>query len=112
MRGPRALSRDSLARKLSFLRNHPARKGEVLIILRCNNSLKDVDAGDFLRGGGTPIGKGGCSSSRLGCSGQNAIIFNRKGLVSGCTRRNVKKLYMFNSFYLLDSCSQSLNDRF
>jgi len=26
--------------------------------------------------------------SRLGCSGQNVIIFSRQGLVEGCTRRN------------------------
>ena len=29
--------------------------------------------------------------SRLGCSGQNVIIFSRQGLVKGCTRRNNKK---------------------
>ena len=29
--------------------------------------------------------------SRLGCSGQNVIIFSRQGLVQGCTRRNNKK---------------------
>ena len=28
--------------------------------------------------------------SRLGCSGKNAIIFSRKGLFYGCTRRNIK----------------------
>ena len=28
--------------------------------------------------------------SHLGCSGQNAIIFSREGLVGGCTRRNIK----------------------
>ena len=44
----------------------------------------------------------------LECSGQNAIIFSRKGLFQGYTRRNIKKLYIFNSFYLLDSCNQSL----
>ena len=58
MRGPRALSRDSLVRKLSFLRNHPARKGEVLIILRYN-SFKDVDAFDFPRGGSVSHVRGG-----------------------------------------------------
>ena len=42
--------------------------------------------------------------SRLGCSGQNVIIFSRKGLFKGCTRRNIIKL----SFHLLDSCNQSL----
>ena len=46
--------------------------------------------------------------SRLGCSGQNTSIFSRKGLSYGCTRRNINKLYFFNSFYLLDSCNQSL----
>ena len=44
----------------------------------------------------------------LGCSGQNTIIFSRKSLFQGCSRRNVKKLYVFNSFYLLDSYNQSL----
>ena len=29
--------------------------------------------------------------SHLGFSGQNAIIFSRKGLISGCTRRNIKR---------------------
>jgi len=28
--------------------------------------------------------------SRLGCSGQNAIIFSHQDLVKGCTRRNNK----------------------
>ena len=28
--------------------------------------------------------------SHLGCSGQNAIIFSREGLVEGCTRKNFK----------------------
>ena len=46
--------------------------------------------------------------SRLVCSEQNTIIFSRKGLFQGCTRRNIKKLYIFNSFYLVDSCNQSL----
>ena len=41
----------------------------------------------------------------LACSGQNAIVFSRKGLFHGCKRRNIKKLYIFNSFYLLDSCT-------
>ena len=27
--------------------------------------------------------------SHLGCSGQNAIIFSREGLVQGCTRKNI-----------------------
>ena len=31
-----------------------------------------------------------------------------RSLLYGCTRRNIKKLYIFNSSYLLDSCSQSL----
>ena len=26
--------------------------------------------------------------SHLGCSGQNAIIFSREGLVSGCTQKH------------------------
>ena len=28
--------------------------------------------------------------SHLRCSGQNAIIFSREGLVKGCTQRNIK----------------------
>ena len=39
--------------------------------------------------------------SRLGCS-------SRKGFFEGCTRTNIKKFYIFNSFYLLDTCNQSL----
>ena len=49
--------------------------------------------------------------SHLGCSGQNTIIFSRKVLFGGYTRRNIKNnnIYIFfNSFYLLDSCNQSL----
>ena len=46
--------------------------------------------------------------SHLGCSGQNTIIFSRKGLFQGYTQRNIKKLYIFNSFQLLYSCNQSL----
>ena len=45
--------------------------------------------------------------SHLRCSGQNAIIFSRKGL-SGLHVKKYKKLYIFNSLYLLDSCNQSL----
>ena len=43
--------------------------------------------------------------SNLRCSGQNTIIFSRKGLFQGCTGRNIKH---FNSCYLLDSCNQSM----
>ena len=43
---------------------------------------------------------------RLGCSGQNVIIFSRQGLVKGCTRRNIKKRNNFDSFYLLCSYQQ------
>ena len=46
--------------------------------------------------------------SHLGCSGQNAIIFSRKGLFQGCTPRNIKNINIFNSFYLLDLLNQSL----
>ena len=46
--------------------------------------------------------------SYIGCSGQNTIKFSRKWLFQGCTRRNISKLYTFSSFYLLDSCKQSL----
>ena len=50
--------------------------------------------------------------SRLGCSGQNTIIFSRKGLFKGCPPRNMKKNYTFSVrfliFYLLDSCNQGL----
>ena len=42
--------------------------------------------------------------SYLGYSGQSSII----GLFYGCTRRIIKKLYVFNLFYLLDLCNQSL----
>ena len=50
--------------------------------------------------------------SHLGCSGQNAIIFSRKGLVWGCTRKkNIKiyifDMYIFNGFYLLHSYNPS-----
>ena len=31
---------------------------------------------------------------RFWCSGQNAIIFSRKGLFKGCTRRNIIKLFV------------------
>ena len=46
--------------------------------------------------------------SRIGCSGQNTFTFSCKDIFYGCTRRNIKRLYIFNSFYLLDSCNQSL----
>ena len=71
------------------------------------------------RGGGTPIWKGtgmlvvslrGVNFgfwSRLGCSGQNVIIFSRQGLVKGCTRRNNKAERILNSLYLLNSYKQS-----
>ena len=32
--------------------------------------------------------------SHLGCSGQNAIIISREGLVQGCTRKNIKNIYI------------------
>ena len=32
--------------------------------------------------------------SHLGCSGQNAIIFSREGLVYGCTLKKWKNLYI------------------
>ena len=35
--------------------------------------------------------------SHLGCSGQNAIIFSREGLVKGCTRKNIK-IYIFDMY--------------
>ena len=52
--------------------------------------------------------------SRLGCSGQNTIIFSCKGPVSfGIAHEEILKSHVFfNSFYLLDSCNQSLSDRF
>ena len=58
-------------------------------------------------GGGTPHMKGvrmlvvslrGVNfgfRSHLGCSGQNAIIFSREGLVQGCTRKNIKIYILF-----------------
>ena len=45
--------------------------------------------------------------SRLGCSGQNVIIFGRQGLLKGCTRRNNKNRKKFDSLYLLNSYKQS-----
>ena len=46
--------------------------------------------------------------SQLGCSGQNAIKFSCKDLSLGLlTKKKIKKSYIFNSFYLLDSCNQS-----
>ena len=32
--------------------------------------------------------------SHLGCSGQFAIIFSREGLAKGCTRSNIKNMYL------------------
>ena len=46
--------------------------------------------------------------SGLWCSGQITVIFSGKGLFQGCSERNITKLYIFNLFYLLDSCNQSL----
>ena len=37
--------------------------------------------------------------SRLGCSGKNAIMFSRKDLFYGCTRRNIKN-YIYFQFVL------------
>ena len=31
--------------------------------------------------------------SHLGCSGQNAFVFSREGLVQGCTRKNIKIVF-------------------
>ena len=65
-------------------------------------------------GGGLPHERNGDDVNlgfwtHLGCSVQNAIIFSRNGLFQACTGTNIiKKLYIFNSFYLLDSCNQSL----
>ena len=41
---------------------------------------------------------------------QNAIIFSRKRSLLGLHAKKYKKyiLYIFNSFYSLDSCNQSL----
>ena len=44
--------------------------------------------------------------SHLGCSGQNAIIFNSQGLV-WVHAKNYKNKSIFNWFYLLDSYNQS-----
>ena len=38
--------------------------------------------------------------THLGCSGQNAIIFSRKGLVQGCTRKKLKKIYLICIFLM------------
>ena len=94
---------------------------EALLKLPIVSSVHETkELRDLSRGGGTPYMKGvgmlvvslrGVNFgfwSHLGCSVQNAIIFSRKGLFKGCTRRNIKKLCIFNSFYLLDSCNQSL----
>ena len=49
--------------------------------------------------------------SHLGCSGKNAIIFSREGLVQGCTRKKRKNIYLimyiFNAFYLPQSYNPS-----
>ena len=37
--------------------------------------------------------------SHLGCSGQNAIIYSREGLVYGCTQKNIK-IYIYCVFVL------------
>ena len=44
---------------------------------------------------------------RLGCSGQNVIIFSRQGLVKGCTRRNNKTERILILYILLNSYKQS-----
>ena len=41
--------------------------------------------------------------SRLGCSGYSPLHL----AVKDCSRKNIKKLYIFNSFYSLDSCNRS-----
>ena len=38
--------------------------------------------------------------SHLVCSGQNAIIFSRKGLVEGCTRKNIN---IFNIYIYIEN---------
>ena len=40
--------------------------------------------------------------SHLGCSGQNAIICSREGLLKGCARRNIKVYiyYVYFKFFL------------
>ena len=38
--------------------------------------------------------------THLGCSGQNTIIFSRKGLVQGCTRKKLKKIYLICIFLM------------
>ena len=43
--------------------------------------------------------------SRLGCSGQNVIIFSPQGLVKGCTRRNNKT----ERILILYNCSIHVN---
>ena len=53
-------------------------------------SLRDVDFGFW---------------SRLGCSGQNAIIFSRQGLVKGYTRKNHKtEIILMLYIYPLGVC--------
>ena len=38
--------------------------------------------------------------SHLGCSGQNAIIFSREGLVQRCTRKKYKNIYLICIFLI------------
>ena len=37
--------------------------------------------------------------SHLGCSGQNAIIYGREGLIYGCARTNLK-VYLYTLIFL------------
>ena len=69
----------------------------------------DTDRSNLPGGGGLPYERGGDARrfvtgvnfgfwSHLGCSGQNAIILSRKGLL-GLHVKKYKKLYILNSFY-------------
>ena len=46
--------------------------------------------------------------SHLGCSGQNTLYLAVKVSFRVALGRNIKKLYILNSSYLLDSCNQRL----
>ena len=47
--------------------------------------------------------------SRLeGVLGKTPLYLAVKASFRAYTRRNINKLYIFNSFYLIDSCNQSL----
>ena len=97
----------------SFLQSYTLvlRKRETLHFEEENNTIwrKSWRSSVILHRGGFPHKRSGDAVNwglwtQLGCFFQNAIIFSRNGLFSACTKKNIKKIYIFNSFYLLDSC--------